>query len=121
MMMTPMSQPGYDVKVMISKLISFSRFGQHLRPPARDPSRTSNESQSERVGVDKGGHLLRLVADRLAPHPGVLELGDQLLVQPVAEVLDGRGICMEHDGRTVVRDLTLGLVKRVSGTQLGEK
>jgi hypothetical protein len=51
----------------------------------------------------------------------VLELGDQLLVQPVAEVLDGRGICMEHDGRTVVRDLTLGLVKRVSGTQLGEK
>ena len=33
-------------------------------------------------------YLLRLVSDGGAPHPGILELRDQLFVQLVTEVLD---------------------------------
>lgn len=54
-------------------------------------------------------HLLRLVAHGGAPHPGVLELRDELLVQFVAEVLDGGRLVVQHHWRRVVGDLALGL------------
>lgn len=44
-----------------------------------------------------------------APHPGVLELGDELLVELVAEGLDAGGLVVQHYGCGVVGNLALGL------------
>lgn len=46
------------------------------------------------------------------PHPGVLQLGDQLLVQFVAKVFDAGRLVVQHHGGSVVRDLALGLQKQ---------
>lgn len=54
-------------------------------------------------------HTLGLVFDGGAPDPGVLELRHEAAVDAVAEVLHGRVVLVQDDGRGVVRDLALGL------------
>ena len=53
--------------------------------------------------------LLRLVATRRPPDPGVLELLHDALVDAVAELLDRGAVGVEHDGLVVVRDLPFWL------------
>mmetsp|Transcript_24820 Transcript_24820/g.42020 ORF Transcript_24820/g.42020 Transcript_24820/m.42020 type:complete len:208 (-) Transcript_24820:596-1219(-) len=53
--------------------------------------------------------LHRLMFDRTAPHPGVLQLGKNSFVQSVAKVFNGRGRIVQHHRRAIVRNLSLGL------------
>lgn len=53
--------------------------------------------------------LLRLVTDATTPYPRVLELRHELLVKPVAKVLNRRARVVQDDWRAVVGHLSLGL------------
>ena len=54
-------------------------------------------------------HALRLMLHRRSPHPRVLELVHNALMQPVAEVPHGGRLCMENNGLFIVGNLTLRL------------
>ena len=49
------------------------------------------------------------MSDGAAPHPSILELRHNSLVNAIDEVFDGRGVRVQHHWRAVIGNLTLGL------------
>jgi hypothetical protein len=53
--------------------------------------------------------FLRLMSYTLAPHPGVLELRNQLLVQTHTEIFDTGTVVVQHHGSAIIGNLTFRL------------
>mmetsp|Transcript_5228 Transcript_5228/g.22235 ORF Transcript_5228/g.22235 Transcript_5228/m.22235 type:complete len:389 (-) Transcript_5228:61-1227(-) len=81
------------------------------RPGARRPSAVVLDNLHHVLVVEEVvlAHLLRLVLDRGAPHPGELVLLDEGAVDAVAEVGDAGLAGVQDDGAVKVGDLALGL------------
>lgn len=80
-----------------------------LRPDAVVMNSVHTEAPDKTRQIRRSNYLLWLMSDRAAPHPCVLELHHELLVQAVAEVFSGWSVIVKYYRSSKVCRHSLGL------------